>query len=201
MLTSTEPCEELRPMVTERFFMRYSNSRPSSRATAAAAVPAAILAETARGTEGPPSVPPPRARARPTPPTGPAPDTDRLSSRAPPCNPHSRSPALRRDGQLNHPMAALHAHGAIPDSPITRCAGTSAGQQDRLCRKRDRLVAWRWKNPEWISLGEGCGEPVPDSQTQYTTNRPPKFLTEVHNNFVHATKHKHTNDWGKSTHT
>lgn len=33
MLTSTEPCDEFRPMVTERFFIRYSNSRPSSRAT------------------------------------------------------------------------------------------------------------------------------------------------------------------------
>lgn len=34
MLTSTEPWDEFRPMVTERFFIRYSNSRPSSRATA-----------------------------------------------------------------------------------------------------------------------------------------------------------------------
>ena len=33
MLTSTEPCEEFRPMVTDLFFIRYSNSRPSSRAT------------------------------------------------------------------------------------------------------------------------------------------------------------------------
>lgn len=33
MLTSTEPCEEFRPTVTERFFIMYSNSRPSSRAT------------------------------------------------------------------------------------------------------------------------------------------------------------------------
>lgn len=64
MLTSTEPCDELRPMVTERFFMRYSNSRPSSRATAAAA--AAILASEGAG---PPSAAPlrphrPRSRSR-----------------------------------------------------------------------------------------------------------------------------------------
>ena len=39
MLTSTEPCEEFRPMVTDLFFIRYSNSRPSSRATADPDIP------------------------------------------------------------------------------------------------------------------------------------------------------------------
>ena len=39
MLTSTEPCDEFRPMVTDLFFIRYSNSRPSSRATADPDIP------------------------------------------------------------------------------------------------------------------------------------------------------------------
>lgn len=39
MLTSTEPWEEFRPIVTDLFFMRYSNSRPSSRAIADPNIP------------------------------------------------------------------------------------------------------------------------------------------------------------------
>lgn len=39
MLTSTEPWEEFRPIVTDLFFIRYSNSRPSSRATADPNIP------------------------------------------------------------------------------------------------------------------------------------------------------------------
>lgn len=39
MLTSTEPWDEFRPIVTDLFFMRYSNSRPSSRAIADPNIP------------------------------------------------------------------------------------------------------------------------------------------------------------------
>ena len=47
-LTSTEPCDEFRPMVTERFFIRYSNSRPSRRS----------IAQPPSGDPPPPATPP-----------------------------------------------------------------------------------------------------------------------------------------------
>lgn len=55
MLTSTEPWEEFLPTVTERFFIRYSNSRPSSRATADPDTPltAIFLIRTALGVDLP----------------------------------------------------------------------------------------------------------------------------------------------------
>lgn len=129
MLTSTEPCDELRPMVTERFFMRYSNSRPSSRATAAAA--AAILASEGAGR------PPLRPSAR----TGPA-AAAAARHRQGRGRRSTQPDAVRRwlmDGGAG-PMRGPHAHGAMAAWPMASGAEASAAQQFecRGLRTRER---------------------------------------------------------------
>lgn len=122
MLTSTEPCDELRPMVTERFFMRYSNSRPSSRATAAAAA-AAILASEGAGR------PPLRPSAR----TGPA-AAAAARHRQGRGRRSTQPDAVHRrlmDGGAG-PMRGPHAHGAMAARPMASGAEASAAQHVRL---------------------------------------------------------------------
>lgn len=123
MLTSTEPCDELRPMVTERFFMRYSNSRPSSRATAAAAAAAAILASEGAGR------PPLRPSAR----TGPA-AAAAARHRQGRGRRSTQPDAVRRrlmDGGAG-PMRGPHAHGAMAARPMASGAEASAAQHVRV---------------------------------------------------------------------
>lgn len=144
MLTSTEPCDELRPMVTERFFIRYSNSRPSSRATAAAAAAAAAILASEGGSEaGRPRgseaalrcAPPPAPAPQPQPP----PATGREGAAAPPSSSSSPSPparpdALRRpliDGGAG-PMGGPHAHGAMAEQPMRSGAEDRAALHVRL---------------------------------------------------------------------
>lgn len=122
MLTSTEPCDELRPMVTERFFMRYSNSRPSSRATAAAAA-AAILAS--EGAGRPPLCPAAR--------TGPA-AAAAARHRQGRGRRSTEPDAVRRwlmDGGAG-PMRGPHAHGAMAARPMASGAEASAAQHVRV---------------------------------------------------------------------
>lgn len=148
MLTSTEPCDELRPMVTERFFMRYSNSRPSSRATAAAAA-AAILASEGAGR------PPLRPSAR----TGPA-AAAAARHRQGRGRRSTEPDAVRRclmDGGAG-PMRGPHAHGAMAARPMASGAEASAAQHVRTSVGA-REHGEGPENTEQTRAGERSGRP------------------------------------------
>lgn len=147
MLTSTEPCDELRPMVTERFFMRYSNSRPSSRATAAAAA-AAILASEGAGR------PPLRPSAR----TGPA-AAAAARHRQGRGRRSTQPDAVRRwlmDGGAG-PMRGPHAHGAMAARPMASGAEASAAQHVRVSGPENTGKARKTRSR---SAGGGAERPL-----------------------------------------